>query len=60
MSENYDKELCEEIRKNMHIRIDGIKKEIDDLKKKVAYFNVIGIGILVSIITGLVTNLFRG
>lgn len=60
MADNYDKELCEEIRKNLHCRIDELKRDIQDVKRKVAYFNVIGIGILVSIVTGLITNLFRG
>lgn len=60
MANSYDEKLCEEIRKNMWLSITDIKKEIQEIKKKVTYFNVVGIGILVSIVTGLITNLFRG
>lgn len=60
MAEQYDKDLCEEVRKNLHARIDELKKELETVKRRVLQFNLIGLGILVSIITGLITNLFRG
>ena len=60
MSEQYDKDLCEEVRKNLHARIDELKKELETVKRRVLQFNLIGLGILVSIVTGLITNLFRG
>ena len=60
MAEQNDKDLCEEIRKNLHSRIDDLKSDLDKVEKRVLRFNLIGIGILVSIVTGLLTNLFRG
>jgi hypothetical protein len=68
MAENYDKDLCEEVRKNIYACISDLKKEITDikkneitdLKKRIAYFNIVGIGILVSIITSLIANLWKG
>lgn len=60
MAENYDKDLCEEVRKNIYACISDLKKEITDIKKRIAYFNIVGIGILVSIITSLIANLWKG
>lgn len=60
MAENFDKDLCEEVRKNIYGCINDLKKEIADVKKRIAYFNIVGIGILVSILTSLITNLLKG
>lgn len=55
----YDEKLCEEVRRNIYCCIEDVKREIKDLKGKVAYFNVVGVGILVSIITSLVINIVK-
>lgn len=60
MADEYDKELCEERRKNIGRTLDRMQVEIDNLKAKVSYFNVTGVGILVAIVTGLIINHFGG
>ena len=60
MPDNFDEKLCEEKSRNMHKRIDVLEAKIDKLESKLSFFNLTGVGILVSLLTGLIMNHFGG
>jgi hypothetical protein len=56
MSVEFNKDLCEEVHKNLTYKILDLQTQIDRLRGTISFFNVTGIGILVAIVTGLILN----
>lgn len=49
----YNHELCDEKHANIWAAIKALRIEKEKLERKIAFFNLTGVGILVSILTGL-------
>lgn len=60
----YNPELCDEKHKNIWTAITALQTDKKDfeakIEKKIGFFNLTGIGILVSILTGLILRYYGG